>query len=101
MMTGDYRIMNQRYWHIIGHDGPAKIYDRKVKIGCFSENQIQDLLKALTAKVGLSLDEIVGAYARKKTRIANELLLISKDGPYPVYMCGDNPHFIARVTVES
>lgn len=92
--------MKQRFWHIEGYDSTTKIYDRKVKIGFFSENQIQNLLKALAAKAGLTFDEIVGAYAKKKTMISNNLLSIQKDGPYPVYMCGDNPHFIARVVVE-
>jgi hypothetical protein len=91
--------MNQKYWHIEGYDSTTKIYDRKVKVGFFSENQIQNLLKALAAKAGLSFDEIVGAYAKKKTKISNDLLSIQKDGPYLIYMCGDNPHFIARVVV--
>ena len=92
--------MNQKYWHIEGYDSTTKIYDRKVIVGSFSNNQIQNLLKALVAKAGLSFDEIVGAYAKKKTRISNDFLLIQKEGPYPVYVCGDNPHFIARIVVE-
>jgi hypothetical protein len=92
--------MNQKYWHIEGYESTTKIYDRKVKVGFFSENQIRNLLKALAAKAGLTFDEIVGAYAKKKTMIFNDLLSIQKEGPHPVYMCGDNPSFIARVIVE-
>ena len=92
--------MKRRYWHIEGYDGLTKIYDRKVKVGYFSENQIKNLLMALAAKAGLNFDEIVGAYAKKRTKIWNELLSIRKDGPHPIYMCGENPHFIARVVVE-
>ena len=92
--------MKQRFWHIEGYESLTKIYDKKVKVGCFSDNQIKDLLKALTANAGLSYDEIAGAYAKKKTKIANEHLLIKKDGSYQVYTCGNNPHFIARVIVE-
>lgn len=88
--------MNQRYWHIEGYNSSTKIFDKKVKVGYFSANQIQELLKALTAKASLSFDEIVGAYAKRKTKISNELLFIQKDGLYPVYMCGSNPHFTAR-----
>ena len=62
-------VMKQRYWHIEGHDSFEKIYDKKVKLGCFSENQIKDLLKALTAKAAFSFNEIAGAYAKKNTRI--------------------------------
>ncbi len=60
-------VMKQRHWHIEGHDSFEKIYDKKVKLGCFSENQIKDLVKALTAKAAFNFDEIVGAYAKKTT----------------------------------
>jgi hypothetical protein len=92
--------MKQRFWHIEGYDSFDKIYDKKVKFGYFSDNQIKDLLKALTAKAALSFDEIVGAYSKKNTKISNEHLLIQRDGPSQVYTCGSNPHFIARVIVE-
>ncbi len=85
-----------RYWHIEGYESLTKIYDRKVKIGHFSEKQLQSLLMTLTAKAGLSFDEIVGAYASKRSKISNNLLFIQRD-LYPVISCGDNPHFIARV----
>ena len=92
--------MSNRYWHIKGYESTTEIFDIKVKVGCFTEKQIQSLLMALTAKAGLNFDEIVGAYAKKKNKISNDLLSIQKDGPYPVYMCGDNLHFIARVITE-
>ena len=61
--------MKQRFWHIEGYDSFDKIYDKEVKFGYFSDNQIKDLLKALTAKAALSFDEIVGAYSKKNTKI--------------------------------
>ena len=69
-------------------------------MGCFTENQIKALLMALAAKAGLNFEEIVGAYAKKKTKISNDLLSIQKDGLYPTYMCGSNPHFIASVVTD-
>lgn len=93
--------MSEIYWHIEGYDSTIKIYDRKVKVGYFSEKQIQALLMTLAAKTGLALDEIVGSYAKKGTRIKNNLLAIQKDGPYPRYSCGDNPYFTARVVREN
>jgi hypothetical protein len=92
--------MNRLYWHIEGYDSLNKIYDVKVKVGYFSQSQIQVLLKALAANACLNFDEIVGAYAKKGTKIANDLLSIHKDGPHPTYFCGTNPHFIARVIRE-
>jgi hypothetical protein len=91
----------QKIWHIEGYDGYKKIYDKKIKLGYFSQNQIQYLLKALAAKAGLNFNEIVGAYAKKRTKIHNNLLEIRKEGPYPFYRCGENPHFIARIKNEN
>ena len=91
----------QKYWHIEGYDSLTPIYDKKVKVGCVSSNQIQSILKALAAKTGLSFDEIVGAYAKKRTKIHNDLLIIKHDGPNPItYTCGENPFFIATVINE-
>jgi len=89
--------MSSRYWHIEGYDSLTQIYDRKVKLGYFTERQIQSVLMALAAKAGLSFDEIVGAYATRRSKIANDLLSVHRDGPYPIFLCGGNPHFIARV----
>lgn len=51
---------------------------------------------ALAAKAGLTFDEIVSAYAKRRTRIANCLLDVSRDGPEQRFLCGANPHFSAR-----
>jgi hypothetical protein len=82
------------YWLIQGFDSATKIYERRVDIGQLSTDQAKALLRALAAKAGLTLDEIVGAYARRKTPMANGHLHVHKDGPYPVFWCGGNPHFI-------
>jgi hypothetical protein len=55
------------------------------------------MLMALTAKAALSYDEIVDAYATRRTKIANDHLRVHKDGPLPTFYCGSNPHFIASV----
>ena len=86
----------QSYWHIEGYDGLSKIYDRKISSGYYGEDQVQLLVQVLAAKAGLSFDEIVGAFARRRSRISNDLLCVRRDGHGPVFMCGDNPHFIAR-----
>jgi hypothetical protein len=92
--------MTKRYWHIEGYDGTKKIFEKRVKVGLFSQNMVKALLMALTAKAGLNFEEIVGAYAKKKTKISNDLLTIQKDGPYLTFMYGENPHFIAKVIEE-
>jgi hypothetical protein len=85
-----------RYWHIEGYDGTTKIYNYELPIGYLSESQLQSLLMALSAKAGLTMDEIVGAYARKNSKIHNNHLVVQRD-LHPVFRCGENPYFIARV----
>jgi len=89
--------MGKRYWLIRGHDGSKTIFEKQVGLGQFSEEQIKHLLRALTAKAGLTFGEIVGAYARRRTTISNQLLAVHKDFNYPTYMCGSDPLFTASV----
>ncbi len=90
--------MSKHYWLIQGYDGLETIFKTKVGIGQFTTDQIQDLLKALTAKMGLTCDEIVGAYAKRGTKIANDHLAVHHD--FPTYMCGSNPVFTASIVDE-
>ena len=85
------------YWRIQGFDGLKSIFKTRVKLGQFTKDQIKDLLRALTAKAGLTFTEIVGAYATRRTKIANDLLRVHKDSAHYTYMCGSNPHFAACV----
>lgn len=93
--------MTQRYWEIIGYQGTEKIFERKIKFGCYTENQMKHLLKALAAKTGLETDEIVGAYAKRGTKDANDLLEVQRDPKRATLTCGINPHFVARVVKEN
>jgi len=92
--------LSKRYWLIRGYEGTSEIFATRVSIGHFSEEQIKGLLRSLAAKAGLTFDEIVGAYAKRKSRISNNLLSIHKDFAQPVWMCGENPHFTAAVVDE-
>jgi hypothetical protein len=87
----------KRQWLIRGYDSADMIYEKRVDAGQFTEDQIRALLKTLAAKAGLEFDEIVGAYAKRRTRIANNLLQVQREGPHSIFMCGSNPHFIASI----
>lgn len=90
-------MTNKVHWLIRGYDSTTMIYERKLDAGQITEDQVKSLLKALTAKAGLTFDEIVGAYAKRRTKIANDLLLVQRDGPHPRFTCGSNPHFIGVI----
>ena len=86
---------NRPHWLIQGFDGLSKIYERRIDGRHISEENVQLLLKTLAAKIGLTVDEIVGAYTNRRAQIANGLLHVSRDGPRRRFTCGENPHFIA------
>jgi len=90
----------KRYWRIEGYDSTEKIFEKRIPISQIGENKLQDLLRALTAKASLTYNEIVGAYANRGTEIANDLLEVHRDGPYPRFACGTNPHFYVCIVDE-
>jgi hypothetical protein len=94
-------IKKKLYWRICGYDSLKPIFERTVELGQFTENQIKQLLMTLAAKAGLQYDEIVGAYATRRTKIANNHLVIHIDSQYPTLWCGSNPHFAACVVDEA
>ena len=88
---------DMKVWKIEGYDSTTKIYAKELPLGCYSDNQIRSLLRALAAKAGLEFDEIVGAFAKRKTKLANDLLLVQRMDVKNGYICGDNPFFTAKV----
>jgi hypothetical protein len=61
-------------------------------------NNLKELLRALAAKE-LSPQEVIGAYAKKGTRLSNGLLDIRQETDIEKrrtnYYCGHDPHFVA------
>jgi hypothetical protein len=90
----------KRQWLIRGFDGLTKIFETKVSVGQLTDDQMKQMLKALTAKAGLEYREIVGAYAKRGTKIANDLLMVQRDSTTATFWCGDSLHFSASVIDE-
>ena len=91
----------KQYWRITGYRGLNEIFDTRISAGLLSEGALADLLKCLTAKAGLSYEEIVGAYVRRGTKGANSLLKITRNGRMPKFTCGKNPYFAATLADET
>lgn len=87
-----------RFWKIQIYDSLNLLYERKVLYGQITERGIRELLRALVAKHSLNEDEVVGSFAKKKTKIHNNLLEVERlrGGPYG-FTCGDNPYAVAVV----
>jgi hypothetical protein len=81
---------------IKGYESTKKIYERKVKAGLFNEQQIERLLMALCAK-DLTFDEILGACAKKKTKLSNDLLAVHRETSRYMFWCGQNRYFTAEI----
>jgi hypothetical protein len=92
--------MKKRNWRIRGHKGSETFFDKLIPVGCLTEDQLKDLLRCLTAKAGLSFDEIVGAYVKRKTKLAHEFLEVQRAGPFQEFMCGTDPSFTAIIVDE-
>ena len=82
------------HWLIQGFDGLSKTHEWRID-GRVSQDNIQQLLRTLVGKVGLTLDEIVDAYAVPRAQVNKSLLRVSRDGPRLRFACGENPHFVA------
>lgn len=78
-MQGLNKGMPKRLWEIRGYDSTTEIFKTYVSVSCFSEKQIQQLLKALAARAGLTFDEIIDAYTKKNSTLANDLLVVRKE----------------------
>jgi hypothetical protein len=89
--------VTQRYWRIQGYDGSAHIFETKLEIGQITYDQLKQMLKTLTAQAALDYNEIVGAHAKRRTKIANDLLAIHREPASATFSCGTHTHFVASV----
>ena len=92
----------KRCWRIRGYDSTTEIFDQSVPIGQMTESSMKELLRALVAR-DLSPREVIGAYAKRGTRISNGLLGIRKENQPEKrrtnYTCGQNTHYVATTKI--
>lgn len=95
--------MSKRVWIIEGWQGQASIWSKEIPCSDLPESRVEDVLRCLVAKHGLSEDEIVSAFARANTGLFAPHLEITKsraNEPWSL-SCGGNPFFTARVVEQS
>jgi hypothetical protein len=89
-------------WRIRGYQSTTKIFDQSVPIGQMTKSSMEELLRALVAK-DLTPLEVIGAYAKRGTRISNGLLEIRKENQpekrRTICTCGHNPHYVATTAI--
>lgn len=86
----------RQHWLIRGYDSSKTIYEKQVEEGLFSEQQIQLLLMTLAASE-LNFDEILGACAKKKTKLHNGLLVVHRETTRYLFWCGNSRYFTAEI----
>jgi hypothetical protein len=90
----------KRCWRIRGYDSLTPIFDESIPLGQITQDKVMELLRALVAKHLLPHD-LIGAYARRGTKIHNKQLEIQKENlpekRRTLYTRGDNPYYTADV----
>ena len=84
-------------WLIRGYNSTTLIFETRLSAGLMGTQKIEALLKTLTAKAGLSMDEIVASFVKRGTKGSNQHLQIHRDPLHNQITCGSNPHFIAHL----
>jgi hypothetical protein len=87
----------QRYWRIRGYDDTREIFELWVELEQISYERIKQVLKTLVAKATLNYSEIVGAYAKRRTKFANNNLAVSWESESGAFRCGTDLRFTASV----
>ena len=91
--------MKKRYWRISGYKEFDTIFEVRIPVGSITADQLKELLKCLAATAGrLSYYEIIGAYVKRKTRLAHRILEVQGNGR--CYFCGIDPSFVADIVDE-
>lgn len=88
----------KQFWKIQVYDGLTSLYEQKVLFGQITESSMSNLLRVLVAKHSLNENEIIGSFAKRRTKIHNDLLEVKRlRGEAYGYTCGDNPYATAVV----
>lgn len=91
-------MANERMWVIEGYDGTRRLFHKKVRVGLITARQMEQLLRALASR-HLTIEETIGAYATRRTHLANDLLNPMTEGSLGRFSItvGTSPFFTARV----
>jgi hypothetical protein len=84
-------------WLIRGYDSSTLIFETRVSAGLMGTQKVEALLQTLTAKAGLTMDEIVDSYVKRGTKRSNQHLQIHRDPQHNQIWCGSSPHFVAHL----
>lgn len=99
-----YRLRSS--WRIICRDEGtgATMFKTSIPCGMITDRKLLELLRALACKYALDNDEIVGSFAKKRTRLHRNRLIEQADTDLSGYevrvLVGQHQHFSARIVEE-
>lgn len=94
----EVNMATKKYWRIVGYDSTTQIFEKLVPLGTLSQNQMTGALRALTARAGLTFDEILDCHVKKNAKAYRALLEVQIESKPKFSMsCGTNPYFISSV----
>jgi hypothetical protein len=98
--------VSRNVWEIIGYDSTTRIFRTEVPVGLITPDKLNELLRILAAKYGsLTDEEIIGSLLKRGTRRHRVHLDVHRSNDdvrrRTTYMCGENPHFVARLREAS
>ena len=93
---------SRNMWEIIGYDSLNQIFHTEIPVGLITTEKLHELLRILTAKHGdLTDEEVLGSLLKRGTRRHRDHLDVRQSNDdvrrATMYMCGENPHFVARL----
>jgi hypothetical protein len=91
----------RRRWVVKGYDSTTQLFSLEVPASHFTNDGIEQAIRALTAMQGLTPAEVLSAYARRDRDSYSPVLEMNNGGnPYAI-MCGNNPHIVASLIDDS
>jgi len=83
--------------------GMNELFRVEIPIGCITNQKLQDLLRCLVSKAGLTYQEICDSYVKKNNRNYAPHLEVTAE--YNIkrttFSCGSDPYAIATVNYQS
>ena len=92
-----------KYYEITLWSGANELFHTDIPVGCISDQKLNDLLRCLVGKAGLSFQEISDSYLKRNTRRYAPHLEINSEcnRTRTTTSCGGDPYAVALLKHRS
>src|SRR3989304_2338834 len=96
--------MNKKYWEVTVWESTRKLKQLHIPVHQITPEKLQELMRVLTAKHSLSDEETSKCFLKRNVMSHSAFLKIRKDidatSRTVSYLCGENPHCIAKIVTS-